>query len=520
MPSGWLSPRGRVLARAGIGVLSWVIGPDLVDEAVGDGLAWEMRLRSLPARTGVYFVLGLCLLGTPYADVIRQVTAGLEDALAVAGWAVPATTALTRVRARLGEAPLESVFRRLCAACSYGRAPWSHYAGLLVVAWDGTTIAVHDSEANAAAFGRPPDGSKKDAVKKQREGTAEDGPGGRKPGPQIRLVTLVACGTRCLLDAAFGPVRGKGSGEQALAAQLARSLNEGMLVLADRNFYSYALYCQVRAARAHVLWRMKQNSVHLPVTRMLPDGSWISTITDPAAAARQAKANEQRRRRGSTVPQDTSPLPGITVRVIAFFVTVTGEDGTARTEPYLLITSLTDHRACPAAELAALYAWRWAIETGYRECKTYLRGTGRVLRGQSPVLARQELWALLAVYQAIRILIVRAAARDNLDPDRISFTTALRAITRQMHAGRDHRPALDRIETEILAAAALVPERPGRVWIRAVRPARSPYPSRNTATGPIAHHATYAITITPHAHTAPTPASQHKPAPQQPPGPP
>ena len=59
---GWLSPRGRVLSRAGIGVLTWFIPPGLVDDAVGDGLAWEMRLRSLPARLGVYFVLGCALL--------------------------------------------------------------------------------------------------------------------------------------------------------------------------------------------------------------------------------------------------------------------------------------------------------------------------------------------------------------------------------------------------------------------------------------------------------------------------
>ena len=50
MSRGWSSCRGRVLARAGIGVLSWVVSPDLVDEAVGDGLAWEMRLRLLPSR--------------------------------------------------------------------------------------------------------------------------------------------------------------------------------------------------------------------------------------------------------------------------------------------------------------------------------------------------------------------------------------------------------------------------------------------------------------------------------------
>ena len=51
-----------------------MVPPDLVDEAVGDGLAWEMRLRALPARLGVYFVLGLCLFSAkPYPDVIREV---------------------------------------------------------------------------------------------------------------------------------------------------------------------------------------------------------------------------------------------------------------------------------------------------------------------------------------------------------------------------------------------------------------------------------------------------------------
>src|SRR5436190_5579261 len=103
MSWGWSSARGRLLSRAGIGVLSWVIPADLVDEAVGDGLAWEMRLRSLPARLGVYFVLGCALLpARPYGEVIRQVTAGVKGALAAAGWQVPASTALTKARVRVG----------------------------------------------------------------------------------------------------------------------------------------------------------------------------------------------------------------------------------------------------------------------------------------------------------------------------------------------------------------------------------------------------------------------------------
>ena len=86
MCRGWSSLRGRVLSRAGIGVLTWVVTPELVDEAVRDGLAREVRLRSLPSRLGVYFVLGLCLFSDlPYGQVLRELTSGLEAALAGAG---------------------------------------------------------------------------------------------------------------------------------------------------------------------------------------------------------------------------------------------------------------------------------------------------------------------------------------------------------------------------------------------------------------------------------------------------
>jgi hypothetical protein len=489
MSWGWSSARGRVLARAGIGVLGWVIPPDLVDEAVGDGLAWEMRLRALPARLGVYFVLGCALLSAkPYAEVMRQVTAGLENALAAVGWRVPATTALARARARIGEKPLESLFRGVCSALSPGRSPWSHAGGLLVVAWDGTTVAAYDSPGNAAAFGRPGSG-------KRRRRPAAGGQGGAA-GPQLRLVTLLACGTRALLDAAFGPVRGKGTGEQALARALLGSLRPGMLLLADRNFYGYQLWNAAAGTGAGLLWRVKA-SLHLPVVRELPDGSFLAHVNDPAAVQARIRRNGDRRRRGSKLGPQTGPLPGITVRVIEFWLTVTTEDGGIRTERYRLITTLLDHRACPAAELAACYAWRWAIETGYRECKTYLRGPGRVLRGRTPALARQELWAYLAIYQAIRAIIVRAAAGAGLDPDRISFTAALHAAQRTLHAGRDQAAALTQAETEILSC--LVPQRQGRICPRAVNKPSSPYPSKHNHHGPISQHASYAVTITPPA---------------------
>src|SRR5215472_11557295 len=104
MASGWLSARGRALSGAWLGVLTYVVTPALVDEAVGDGLAWEMRLRALPARFTVCFTLGLCLFsGQPYQGVARQVTAGIEALLAAAGWKCPSPTALSAARVRLGE---------------------------------------------------------------------------------------------------------------------------------------------------------------------------------------------------------------------------------------------------------------------------------------------------------------------------------------------------------------------------------------------------------------------------------
>lgn len=493
MSSGWLSSRGRVLSRAGLGILTFVIAPDVVDEAVGDGLAWEMRLRALPARLGVYFTLGLCLFSAlPYGQVLRELTAGLEDALAGAGWQVPASTALTGVRRRAGEKPLASLFWRLAGACSPGRAPWSHICGLLAVAWDGTTVTVPASGQNITAFGRP----------RRADGR------GYCHYPQVRLVSLIACGTRALLGAAMGPVEGKGTGERALAAGLTGRLGPGMLLLADRNFYSWDLWQAAARTGAHLLWRV-QSGLLLPAARVLPDGSWLAVIPDPAANARRIRRNAARRRRGSRLPPDTAPVPGTTVRVIEFWVRAADDQGRTRTERYRVITTLLDWRRYPAAGLAAGYGWRWAIETGYREFKTFLRGPGRILRSRTPDLARQEIWAWLCIYQAIRVIICRAAAGAGLDPDRISFTAALYAARRTPATARDHMDsALDQAEASILAE--LVPPRPGRVWARAVTAPRGPYPSRRSTTSPLPHNATYTITITPPGTPARTTTHQQQ----------
>jgi hypothetical protein len=51
-----------------------------------------------------------------------------------------------------------------------------------------------------------------------------------------------------------------------------------------------------------------------------------------------------------------------------------------------------------------------------------------VLRSKSPPMIRQEIYAMLCCYQAIRTLISHAAADAGLDPLRVSFTAAREAV--------------------------------------------------------------------------------------------
>lgn len=79
-------------------------------------------------------------------------------------------------------------------------------------------------------------------------------------------------------------------------------------------------------------------------------------------------------------------------------------------------------------------------ETGNDQLKTHLRGPGKVLRSRLPDLVHQEIWAWLTVHYAIATLITHAAEAADIDPDRISFTRALRLIRRTATGTADISP--------------------------------------------------------------------------------
>ena len=221
----------------------------------------------------------------------------------VAGAPGAAATALTGLRRRLGRARLSCCSRWSPGRCRRGGSRGRTRAGCLLAAWDGTTLKLPASEENKA----------------WARGT---GPGGHYP--RARLVALAACGSRGLIAAAAGPWA---TGERALAGDLTRHLRAGMLLLADRGFYSWGLWHAAAATGADLAWRV-HGGMHLPVARELPDGSWVTRVDDPYQKRLRASRKFKDRVRRRDRPPETGPLPGaLTARVIEFTVTVTAGDG-------------------------------------------------------------------------------------------------------------------------------------------------------------------------------------------------
>jgi hypothetical protein len=489
MPLRWLSPVGQLLSLVGLGILTPLIPPRLIDEAMAVSGRGEQRFRTLPSRFGVYFVLGLCLLRSKStASVIRaMIPVATLSRLRAVGWALPSTTALSKLKDRIGAVPLQLLFAAMAAQVPTRHRTWSHVFGLRLFAWDGTELALLDTDDNREQF---------------RRHRGKDGPCG---APKARVLALMTCGTRQLTGAVIGAL---GAGEVTLAALLLPRLRAGMLLLADRNFLGYKLWTAATATGADLLWRAT-NTLHLPVYEALPDGSYLSKLIDPEDKRRVRHNTNRNRKRGNNPPKPR-PLAAVTVRVVEAMITVT-VGATTRTERYRLVTTLLDHQHAPAAQIADTYARRWAVETGFKDLKTVLLA-GRALRGKTPVRVHQEIWAALIVYQTLKLVTVAAALTQDLDPARISFTAVRDAA--QNAITTTHRQATRHAETlySDLCHQLIIKHTTCRVYPRAVKQTPTRYPYKTKTWQLTSNNASYQVQITATPTSPPQPATSATPA--------
>ena len=397
--AGWVKPQSdqRLSDHISIGVLTRVFPPELVDAVVADAGRVERRQRLLPARVVVYYVLAMALFsGSSYEEVIRMLVDGLSwQAGWRRPWSVPTKGALSLARGRLGSEPLVALFEQVAAVMAEPATPGAFFRDLRLVSIDGTCVDVPDTPVNDERFGRP--------------GTGRGS--GSGAFPQVRLLGLGECGTHAMFAVAHGPLS---DGEQTLAVGLLERLGRDMLCLADRGFYSYALWIQASASGARLLWRMKSNA-RLPVEERLSDGSYLTTLY---------------------AAEDTRRSDGVKARVIEYEIDDPGRPN-AEDRRYRLLCTILDPDQAPASELAPLYAQRWEFENALDELKVHQRGPRVVLRSKTPDGVIQEIYGYLCVHYAIRWLMHTIAAEAGHDPDRLSFTRTLRVARRTTasHAG-------------------------------------------------------------------------------------
>lgn len=397
MASGDVQPRGRFTDGISVGVLTRVFPRDLVDEVLATTGKVEQRSRLLPARVVVYYTLALCLFfEDAYEEVMRKLVNGLSFLGTWRGtWEVPTAGAISKARIRLGEEPMAELFERVVRPLGRPGTPGAWFHGWRVMAIDGVVLDVADTPENLDGFGKSGNGMS------------------MSPFPQIRAVGLGECGTHAIVAAA---VDSWSVYERELADRILYAFEPGMVVLADRGFYSYELWQAAMETGAHLVWRVSDN-LDLPVLEWLPDGSYRSELI-PRVMKKDLKRGKLR-----SIPDEVR----IPVRVVEYMVS-----NRADTETLRIATSIKDVEAAPAVELAALYQERWEFELTLDEVETHQMPKSRVLRSRLPALVRQEFWALLLTHYAVRSFMQEAADDLGEDVDRMSFIRSIRVIRRQV----------------------------------------------------------------------------------------
>lgn len=347
-----------------------------IEEALVATGSASVRRRKFPAEQAVWLVLGMGL----FEDrSIRDVVDHLE--LVVPGVTSLAPSAVTQARARLGAAPMQHLFERVADRWSLELG--TGYRGLSLFGVDGVCMRVQDTTENLEHFGKP-------------GGRAGQNDAGY---PQVRMTCLLNLSTRMLRAARFGPYR---LSEEELARPLWDALPPKSLTIFDRGFSSYVLFASLmnRGGDRHFMVRMREDANPEEVEQ-LADGSTLVRIRPSRTVLKEE-------------PQIRSEIVG---RVIAY------QHPGGR--PGRIFTSLLDPQAYPAQELIRVYHERWEIEIAYDELKTHMNERKESLRSKTPEGVAQEVWGLLTVYNLVRREMMMVARANEVEPNRVSFTSSL-----------------------------------------------------------------------------------------------
>ena len=345
-----------------------------------------------------------------------------------------------------GKLPIAFLRRLLERICDLAGATEGRWKGHRLWHMDGTGISMPDTPALQKRFGQPP---------------------AQKPGcgfPVAHVLCLFDVATGLLRDSIISPLR---THDMADAGKLHRCLHRGDVLIADRAFENFVHLALLIVAGIHAIFPAHQKrkidfrQKRRRTSRGKPKGSSRCRRQAPLydrEVVRKCGHRDQivRWRKPTQRPrwisqQQFDSLPQfIEVRELRRVVRM--DDG--RRLEVTLVTTLLDQKRYPAEELLVVLKARWGVELNLRHLKTTMGMN--VLRSKTVAGVEREIWMYAIVYNAVRLVMLEAAARQQAPVDRMSFADALYWVR---HGDL----------TEPLPGLALVPLRPGRVEPRLIK---------------------------------------------------
>ena len=434
---------GEGRAGASFELFAETLDRDWIERALRATGKASVRRRKIPAEYVVWTVIGMGLLrDRSIEEVVRHLDLVLPESdgerQAVSGGAV------VQARDRLGSQPLAWLFEHTAEVWATASADEHRWRGLAVLGVDGTTLRVPDSPQNDAEFGRP--------------GTSR---GGAAAGyPQLRLVALMVLRSHLIAALALGPYR---DGELTLAENLWPKLPDRSLLIVDREFAIYENFHRLADPGRERFWLTPAKT-----GRRTPKRKIIHKL-GPNDSIVELRPSRGTRRLHPTLPE--------TMRVRAIRYQRRGF------RPRILLTSLLDPDAYPAAEIIELYHERWELELGFDEVKTHtLEREEASLRCKAPERVKQELWGLALGYNLVRLAMARVAKRAGVSPTRVSYRHAVNFIRLFWLSAHLVSPGAlpRRLEGlfDELALLILPPRRSERRFPRAVKIKMSKFPRK------------------------------------------
>jgi hypothetical protein len=413
--------------------------PEWIEQSLRVNGDAKMRNRKLPADKTIWLVLGMALFGD------RSILHVVEHLKLVVNGII-ASSAITQARARLTSAPLKWLFARVAHAWSSSNE--DKWRGLSLYGVDGSHQRVDGSHQRVADakevsdhFGRP-------------KGRAEAG------YPQLRFVALLNLTTRLLAGASVGKWT---TGETTFASELWDYIPDNSLTIVDRGFLSYLIifYVLSNGTNRHFLTRAKSNTKYTH-KRILSDGTSLVTLKAPSNVLPYLEGFDSSARE-------------IEMRAIAY--QHRGD------KPGVLLTSLVDEQAYPAAEILKLYHARWELEIAFDEIKTHMLDRKESLRSETVEGVYQEFWGILLVYNLIRREMHLVAQKKRLPANRISFTGAVLLVQKFFLLAQNSAPGhlpreLARLDEELGRSFVLPERKTDRRNPRQVKIKMSNYPKK------------------------------------------